>query len=97
LEDFTDPHSTPSHQLKHQPVSRFDSAKDDLIHNFLFENGPSDEPRGSIELFQHRGITRASEIAIKILRDEIEERGELRVPGPFGCLFGVLINLGEEG
>jgi hypothetical protein len=33
---------------------------------------------------------------IEILSDEIEERGQLRVPGPFGCLFGVLIDLGEE-
>ncbi len=33
---------------------------------------------------------------IEILSDEIEERGKLRVPGPFGCLFGVLIDLGEE-
>ena len=32
----------------------------------------------------------------KVLSDEIEERGQLGVPGPFGCLFGVLIDLGEE-
>jgi len=96
LEDFTDPHSTPSHQLEHQPISGFDNAKDDFVHNFLFENGPTGESRGPIELFQHRGITWASEIMIEILSDEIEERGQLRVPGPFGCLFGVLIDLGEE-
>jgi hypothetical protein len=30
------------------------------------------------------------------LSDEIEERGQLGVPGPFGCLFAVLIDLGEE-
>jgi hypothetical protein len=35
---------------------------------------------------------------IKILSDKIEKRGQLRVPGVFGCLFGVLIDLGgEEG
>jgi hypothetical protein len=33
---------------------------------------------------------------IEILTDEIEERGELRVPGPFGCLFRILIDLGEK-
>jgi hypothetical protein len=33
---------------------------------------------------------------IKVLSDEIEKRGKLGVPGPFGCLFGVLIDLGEE-
>ena len=33
---------------------------------------------------------------IEILGDEIEKRGELGVPGPLGCLFGVLIDLGEE-
>jgi hypothetical protein len=33
---------------------------------------------------------------IKILDDEVEERGQLGVPGPFGCLFGPLIDLGEE-
>jgi len=32
----------------------------------------------------------------KILDDEVEERGELGVPGPFGGLLGVLIDLGEE-
>ena len=32
----------------------------------------------------------------KVLSDEIEKRGQLGVPGPFGCLFGVLIDLGEE-
>jgi hypothetical protein len=31
------------------------------------------------------------------LNDEIEERGQLRVTGPFGCLLGILIDLGEEG
>ena len=96
MQYLTDPHSAPSHQLKHQAVSGFDRAKDDFIHNFLFEDGPSDKSRGSIELFQDGGVTRASEIVIEILIDEIEERGELRVPGPFGCLFGVLIDLGEE-
>jgi hypothetical protein len=34
---------------------------------------------------------------IEVLSDEIEERRQLGVPGPFGCLFGVLIDLGEEG
>ncbi len=34
---------------------------------------------------------------IEVLSDEIEERGQLGVPGPFGCLFGVLIDLSEEG
>jgi len=33
---------------------------------------------------------------IKILSNEIEERGQLGVPGPSGCLFGVLIDVGEE-
>ena len=75
MEDFTNPHSTPSHQLKHQPVSGFDRAKDDFVRDFLFENSPADESRGSIELFQHRGIAWASEIVIEVLTDEIEERG----------------------
>jgi hypothetical protein len=33
---------------------------------------------------------------IKVLSDEIEKRGQLGVADPFGCLFGVLIDLGEE-
>ncbi len=33
---------------------------------------------------------------IEILTDEIEERGELRVPGSFGCLFGPFIDFREE-
>jgi hypothetical protein len=32
----------------------------------------------------------------KVLSDEIEKRGQLGVPGPFGCLFSPLIDLGEE-
>lgn len=59
----------------HQPVSGFDRSKDDFIHDFLFENSPTDESRGSIELLQHRGIAWASEIAIEILSNEIEEGG----------------------
>ncbi len=57
---FADPHFTPSHQLKHQPVSGFNRSQDDLIHHFLFENGPADESRRSIELFEHRSVTRVS-------------------------------------
>jgi len=30
------------------------------------------------------------------LGDEVEERGQLGVPGPFSCLFGPLIDLGKE-
>ena len=30
------------------------------------------------------------------MSDEIEKRGQLGVPGSFGCLFGGLIDLGEE-
>ncbi len=33
---------------------------------------------------------------IEVLSNEVEERGQLGVSDPFGCLFGVLINLGEE-
>jgi len=33
---------------------------------------------------------------VKVLSNEIEERGQLGVPGSFGRLFGVLIDLGEE-
>jgi hypothetical protein len=32
----------------------------------------------------------------KVLSDEIEKRGQLGVPGSFGRLFSVLIDLGEE-
>jgi len=33
---------------------------------------------------------------IEVLSDEIEERGQLRVPGSFGCLFSSLIDSGEK-
>jgi hypothetical protein len=33
---------------------------------------------------------------IEILGDEIEERDQLGVAGPFGCLFSVLVDLSEE-
>ena len=36
------------------------------------------------------------EIGIEVLSDEIEERGQLGVQGSFSCLFGSLIDLGEE-
>ena len=49
-----------------------------------------------MELLQHRGFTGTSEIGIEVLSDEIEERGQLGVPGSFSCLFGILIDLGEE-
>ena len=96
FQHFTDPHSAPGHQLKNQPVSGFDRAKDDFIHHFLFEDSPAHGSRGSIELFEHGGIAWASEIGFEVLSDEVEERGQLGVPGPFGCLFGVLIDLSEE-
>jgi hypothetical protein len=84
LEDFTDPHPSPSHQLKNQPVPGFDRAKDNFIHHFLFEDGSADESRGSIQLLHHGGIAWASEIGIEVLGDEVEEKGQLRVPGSFG-------------
>jgi hypothetical protein len=34
---------------------------------------------------------------IEVFGDEIEERGQLGVAGSFGCLFSVLIDLGEKG
>jgi hypothetical protein len=94
---LADSHPTPGHQLKNQSFSGFDRAKDNLIHNFLFKNSPANESRGSIELFQHGSVTGTSEIMIEVLSDEIEERGQLGIPGPFGCLLGVLIDLSEEG
>ena len=96
MQDLADPHPAPSHQFKTQPVPGFNRAKDDFVHRFLFKNGPAGKARRSIELFQHRGIAWASEIGIEVLSDEIEERGQLGVAGSFGCLFGVLIDLGEE-
>ena len=96
MQDLADPHSAPGHQFKDQPVSRFDRTKDDFVYHFLFENGPAGKSRGSIQLFQHWGITRASEIVIEVLSDEVEERDQLGVPSPFGCLFCLSINLGEE-
>jgi hypothetical protein len=73
LEDFTDPHSTPSHQLKKQSVSGFEGTKDNLVYHFLFKNIPTDESRGSIEFFEHRCVTGTSEIGIEVLGDEVEE------------------------
>lgn len=73
LEDLTDPHPAPGHEFENQSVSGFDGAEYELIHYLLFENGPSGESGGSIELFQHGSITGASEIGVKILGDEVEE------------------------
>ncbi len=96
LQNLTNSHPTSGHQFKNQPVPGFDGTKDGLIHYFLFQNIPAGESWGSIELFQHRSTARASEIGIEVLSDEIEERGQLGIPSPFGCLFGVLIDLSEE-
>jgi len=84
FQNFTDPHPTSGHQLKNQPIPGFDRAKDDLIHHLLFQNSTAVESRGSIILLQHRGITGASEIGIKILGDKVEKGCELGVPGAFG-------------
>ena len=69
---LADTHPTPGHQLKNQPVPGFDSAENDFIHYFLFQNGPSNGSRGSIELIEHGGVTGASEIGIKILDHKVE-------------------------
>jgi len=83
LQNLTDPHPTPSHQLKNQAVSGFYGAKDGLIHYFLFQNAPAGESWGSIEFLQHRGVTGASETGIEVFDDEVEEGGQLGVPGLF--------------
>ena len=70
---LADPHPTPGHQLKDQPVPGFDGAENDFVNHFLFQDGPADWSRGSIQLLQHRGIAWASEIGIEVLSDEIEE------------------------
>jgi hypothetical protein len=54
---LADPHPSASHQLKNQPVPGFDSTKDDFIHHVLFQNGPMNGSRGTIQLPQHGGIT----------------------------------------
>ena len=48
FQDLADPHPTPGHQFKNQPIPGFDGAKDDFIHHFFFEDGPADGPRGPI-------------------------------------------------
>jgi hypothetical protein len=55
-----------------------------------------DETTGPIVFFEHECFTGNSEIRVEVSDDEIKERGQLGVPGPFSCLFGLLINLGEE-
>src|SRR3990170_3704023 len=50
FQDLADPHSTPGHQLKNEPVPGFDGTKDYFIYYFLFENGPADGPGGTIQL-----------------------------------------------
>jgi hypothetical protein len=84
FQDFADPHFTPSHQFKNQPVPGFDGSENDFIHHFLFENAPTDGSGWAIQLFQHRGITWASEIGVEVLGDEVEEGSELGIPGALG-------------
>ena len=84
FQDLADPHPAPGHQLKNEPIPGFNGTENDFIHHFLFENGPADGSRWSIQLFQHRGIAWASEIGVKILGDEVEKGSELGVPGAFG-------------
>lgn len=81
---LANPHSATSHQLKNQPVPGFDGTEDDFIYEFLFQNGPTDGSRGTIELLQHRGVTGTSEVWIEILGDEVEKGGELGMPSVFG-------------
>jgi hypothetical protein len=42
------------------------------------------------------GYHRAWEILIKVLSDEVEECGQLSLPGRFSCLSRPLIDLGEK-
>ncbi len=96
LQNLTDSHPTPGHQLKNQTIPGFDGTKDVLIHNFFFQNVPAGESGSSIELLQHRSVTGASEIRIEVFDDEVEEGGQLGVPGLLSYLFGSLIDFGQE-
>jgi hypothetical protein len=84
FQDLANPHPTPGHQLKNQPIPGFGGAKDDFIHDFLFQDLPTDGTRGSIKFSKHRGIAWVSEVRVKVLGDKIEEGSELGVPGVFG-------------
>jgi len=84
FQDLADPHPTPSHQFKNQPIPGFDGVENDFIHYFLFEDSPPDGCRWAVQLLQHRGVTGASEVRIEILGNEVEEGSELGVSGAFG-------------
>ena len=73
FQDLADPHSTPSHQLKKEPIPGFDGAKNDFIHHLFLQNGPTDGSRWSIQFFQHGGIAWAAEIGIEVLVNELKK------------------------
>ncbi len=58
LQNLTDPHTTPGHELQHEAVSCLSGSEDDLVNNFLLLNLPLSQLTRSEELLQHGGVTR---------------------------------------
>ena len=56
-----------------EPIPGFGGTKDDFIHYFLFENGPTDGSGWAIQLLQYRGFTWTLEILIEMWGDEKKE------------------------
>ena len=74
LQHLTDPHSTASHQLKHQSISDLERPENDFINSFFFDDFPSGNHFFPIQLSNHRGIAGIPSAGIDIVSDEIEKR-----------------------
>ena len=70
---LTDPHSTASHQLKHQSIADFERPENDFIDGFFFDDFPSRNHFFPIQLANHRCIAGISRFGIDIVSDEIEK------------------------
>ena len=74
FQHLTDPHASPGHQFKHQPVADFDCPKNDLINGFLFDDFPSGDHSFPRQLADHRCIAGIPRVGIDVVFDEIEKR-----------------------
>jgi hypothetical protein len=56
-QNLSDSHSSPGHQFKYEPVSRFGCSKDDLVYCLFFDNVPVVRLSRPVQFPEHRRIT----------------------------------------
>ena len=95
VQDFTDPHATPSHQFQDQPVPGVHGSKDDLVNSLLIDDIPLESLWALEDLSDNRGVAGIGKCWQAGVDAEVVEGCEYRVPVPFRCLL-VAFRQGEE-